>query len=213
MTHSSTPPSARPQIGGDIGSAAPARRRALTRLGYGLAGLAAMGAGVWGWRQQSAVSVSKMHNPHLNIAHLQALDGSAFDAQAFVGQRPVLLNFWAPWCPPCVQELPLIAGQYAAISSEHGQTQAQAPFALLAVALDDLAPVQRFWQQRQLPAITPVVAGYAGMAWMKALGNSTGQLPYSVLLGADGAILQQHLGALEAGDITRIFALAQQHVR
>ena len=45
---------------------------------------------------------------------------------------------------------------------------------------------------------------------MQALGNSSGQLPFTLLLGADGAILHSHLGELQTPDIASIFALAEQ---
>ena len=34
-------------------------------------------------------------------AHPLALDESGFDAHVMRSQLPVLVDFWAPWCPPC----------------------------------------------------------------------------------------------------------------
>jgi thiol-disulfide isomerase/thioredoxin len=35
------------------------------------------------------------------MAKLEQLDGSAFDMAAVVGKRPVVMEFWATWCPLC----------------------------------------------------------------------------------------------------------------
>ena len=185
-----------------LGLADISRRRAWAWLGYGGLGLAATAAGLWGWQQKNAPSANNFSHHPLNGSHLQALDGGRFDTASFLQGQVAVLNFWAPWCPPCVAELPLIDAQYGAIADK--------TFQLLAIALDDLDAVQRFWRARSLPHIQPVVAGYAGMQLMQALGNSSGQLPFTLLLGADGAILHSHLGELKTPDIASIFALAEQ---
>lgn len=178
------------------------RRRALALLGYGGLAAAAGMAGFWGWRKQEAASARNFSHHPLYGLQLQNLDGSALKLPTFLDGRPLLLNFWAPWCPPCVEELPRINAQYAALPHKN--------FQILAIALDDLDKVQSFWRNHALSAITPAVAGYAGMSLMRRLGNSSGQLPYTVLLAADGAILQQHLGALKTPDISSLFAIAQK---
>lgn len=81
-------------------------------------------------------------------------------------------------------------------------------FDFVAIALDDLANVQRFWQPKGFD-MACAVAGYAGMAVMQDLGNPSGKLPFTVLLDENGAILKAHLGALQAADLTAILARAQ----
>lgn len=191
-----------PQDDPSNGQAGINRRRALAWLGYGAAGLAAVSAGYWGWWQQNRTKTAIAAHHPLNAAHLQNLDGANFDAAAFAQGQALIINFWAPWCPPCVEELPLINQQL--LATPHKKAK------LLAIAIDDLDKVQRFWRARQLPAITPAVAGYAGMAVMRQLGNEQGQLPFTVVLGADGAILHSHLGALMAADMQQILALTNK---
>jgi thiol-disulfide isomerase/thioredoxin len=184
------------------GQAGVNRRRALAWLGYGAAGLAAVSAGYLGWLQQNPAKSAIPALHPLNAVHLQDLNGANFDAAAFAQGQALIINFWAPWCPPCVEELPLINEQL--LATPHKKAQ------LLAIAIDDLDKVQRFWRARQLPAITPAVAGYAGMQLMRQLGNEQGQLPFTVVLGADGAILHSHLGALKAADMQQILALTNK---
>jgi thiol-disulfide isomerase/thioredoxin len=40
--------------------------------------------------------------------HLVSYDGKAWDLSRFAG-KPVVVNFWGTWCPPCLQELPHFA--------------------------------------------------------------------------------------------------------
>ena len=178
------------------------RRRALACLGYGSVGAAAVFAGYLGWAGQNRSRPAMPAFHPLTGVHLQDIHGAIFDAPAFVQGQALIINFWAPWCPPCVEELPLINEQLLAKPSKKAK--------FLAMAIDDLDKVQRFWRARQLPAITPVVAGYAGMALMRQLGNAQAQLPFTVLLGRDGAILHSHLGALKAADMYQILALTDK---
>ncbi len=188
------------------------RRRVLATAAYAGAAALAGGAGFWLWQQKTGESSSRSgelqgktgYHP-LSAVNLQNLDGQALDLQPYLQARVLVLNFWAPWCPPCVEELPLIDAKWAVIAVKPTKK-----IELLAIALDDLAPVQRFWRARNWQATVPAVVGYAGMELMRALGNSTGQLPYTVVLGADGAILRSHLGALKAADVQQILAFAQQ---
>jgi thiol-disulfide isomerase/thioredoxin len=106
--------------------------------------------------------------------------------------RPLLLNFWATWCPPCVEELPLINAFYRENKANGWQ--------VLGLAVDNLAPVQSFL--KKMPLDFPVgMAGLAGAELGRSLGNLTGGLPFSVVLGSDGQTLHRKLGRLNAADL------------
>ncbi len=66
----------------------------------------------------------------------EALDGTVFDESFFAGHTLTMLNFWAPWCGPCVREMPELE-QLANDYAEQG-------FAILGVCVDwsDAASVQ-----------------------------------------------------------------------
>jgi thiol-disulfide isomerase/thioredoxin len=104
----------------------------------------------------------------------------------------LLVNFWATWCPPCIEELPLINAFYRENNANGWQ--------VLALAIDRLAPVQSFLAQH--PLDFPVaMAGMSGTELVRSLGNLSGGLPFSVAVGGDGSVLQRKLGRLSSDDL------------
>ncbi|MFA7443103.1 MAG: TlpA disulfide reductase family protein [Lysobacteraceae bacterium] len=114
---------------------------------------------------------------------------------------PVILNFWATWCPPCVRELPLLADW-------HDRRDADG-LAVLAIALETEAePVADFMTAHGLDL--PVRLAAPGRIDLSTtFGNTRGVLPYSVLLGADGRVLAQKLGELKDSDLQAWAELAR----
>lgn len=126
-------------------------------------------------------------------------DGRSLEMSALRG-RPLLVNFWATWCPPCVEELPLID----AFAREHAARGWQ----VVGLAADRLEPVQRFL--RRMPLGFPVgLAGMAGVELSKALGNTSGALPFTVVLDAGGRIIDRKLGKVDADDLRQWAGLAR----
>lgn len=118
-------------------------------------------------------------------------EGNPLSMSAFRG-RPLLLNFWATWCPPCVEELPLINTFYRQNIVNGWQ--------VLGLAVDKLEPVQAFL--KKMPLEFPIgMAGLAGADLARSLGNLAGGLPFTVVFGADGAVLHRKLGRVNAGDL------------
>jgi len=111
--------------------------------------------------------------------------GATLGLRAFHG-RPLVVNFWASWCPPCVKEMPDL-DRFAKEFAGRG-------WQVLGIAIDQAEPVQRFLQQT--PVSFPIVlAGNEGLSWVRRLGNPAGGLPFSVQMGADGRIVRRKLGA------------------
>jgi thiol-disulfide isomerase/thioredoxin len=112
--------------------------------------------------------------------------GGSLDLKNFQG-KPILLNFWATWCPPCVAELPLIERFYVENRSKNWQ--------VIGLAVDQLAAAQQFL--KKMPLSFPIgMAGLAGIELSRSLGNLAGGLPYTVVLAADGSVSKRHIGAL-----------------
>lgn len=159
----------------------------------GVGGLAAAaGAGVAWWRLRPGPVLGGAEQAFWNSAFTD-LQGGLFPMSGLRGQ-PLLLNFWATWCPPCVEELPLLDRFY--------QEQQARGWQVLGLAVDQAAPVARFLQR--LPLSFPVaLAGFAGTDLSRSLGNPSGALPFSVVFGADGVVLHRKLGKVSADELAQ----------
>ena len=151
------------------------------------AGSAALaGLGVAWWRQPADASASASASA---LASLWAMtvarpDGSEFAMQSLRGQ-PLLINFWATWCAPCVREMPEIDRFYREFSPRGWQ--------VLGLAIDSAAPVNAFLARVKVGF--PIgLAGLDGMDLLHALGNPRGGLPFTLVVSADGRIAQRKIG-------------------
>lgn len=106
--------------------------------------------------------------------------------------KPLLLNFWATWCPPCVEELPMIDHFF----KDHAANGWQ----VVGLAIDQPAAVRKFLEK--LPVTFPIgLAGLEGTDLVKQLGNTAGGLPFTLVLNADGTVAARKMGKLEPSDL------------
>ena len=103
-----------------------------------------------------------------------------------------LVNFWATWCAPCREEMPMFETMYR----EH-QSQG---FQVVGIAIDNVAKARPMLDSMDITY--PILyAEQTGMQIMGSVGNPNGLLPYSLLLDSNGAVLEQKIGSVEAADI------------
>ena len=111
-------------------------------------------------------------------------DGQPLPVSGFRGKL-LLVNFWATWCPPCVEELPLLDYFYQENRDKGWQT--------LGLAVDQPSAVRTWLKTR--PLNFPVgMAGLSGTELSKSLGNVSGGLPFTVVFGASGQLLHRKIG-------------------
>lgn len=185
-----TPSSSRGRQGGV------SQRRAL----LGLIGLAAAGAGAWwGWRRQQrpaaetglastdhgAPTVGDSLPPGFWQVHFDTPEGQALDWAGLQG-KPLLLNFWATWCPPCVKEMPEL--------DRFRQTFAEQGWQVVGLAIDGPTPVKEFLAKVKV-GFAIGLAGFGGTELAQTLGNQSGGLPFTVLIDAKGRIRHRKMGA------------------
>ncbi len=157
----------------------------------------AAGAG-WAWYRGGVGSADDLLPQAVWAMNLELPEGGQLKLSAFKG-RPVVLNFWATWCPPCVEELPLLDAFQRSNASKRWQ--------VLGIAVDNAKAVQRFLAQTPLSFPTPL-AGPAGVDLSKSLGNLNGGLPFTVVVNSVGTIAWRHMGKLSEAQIGNIAKLA-----
>lgn len=172
---------------------------------FGGAGLVAIATTAWfAWQSTSrrapaanrAVSLpgampqKAEPNPRaLYEASLPDLTGSSVALKQLLG-RPVVVNFWATWCAPCVEEMPHLE----ALSKSLPDIQ------FVGIGIDTAANISQFITK--IPVSYPLyVAGHAGIALVRELGNAAGGLPFTVLLDAEGRMFDTILGQVSPEDL------------
>jgi thiol-disulfide isomerase/thioredoxin len=114
----------------------------------------------------------------------QQPSGGELAMAAFRG-RPLVLNFWATWCPPCVKEFPELDRFHREFAGRGWQ--------VVGLAIDGPTPVREFLQR--VPVGFAIgLAGFGGTELGRALGNERGGLPFTVMFDARGAVRQRKLG-------------------
>lgn len=171
--------------------AGPAGRRAWL-VGAVAATAAAAGSGLAWWRLRPADPADGAVQA-LWAQRFDTPEGGTLEMAALRGRR-LVLNFWATWCPPCVEELPLLDGFFREQKVNRWQ--------VLGLAIDQPSAVRRFLART--PVSFPIgLAGLGGTELGKSLGNLSGGLPFTVVLGGDGRVVERRMGKLSAGDIAQ----------
>lgn len=161
------------------------------RLIYGAAGLgaAALGLGL-SLRRHSAAELSPEAQAFWTASFDQP-QGGQLQALSLKG-RPLLLNFWATWCSPCVKEMPEL--------DQFRQEFKAKGWEVLGLAVDAPTPVREFL--RKSPVSFPIgLAGLTGTELSRTLGNLQGGLPFSVAFDPRGEIVWRKLGATQLAEL------------
>lgn len=162
-----------------------------TAMYAGVAALAAVaGAGV-AWRRQAVGDFAPEVLNAFWAAEFDTPTGTALPMKGFKG-RPLVINFWATWCTPCVEEMPLIDNFFRQNESKGWQ--------VLGLAIDQPSRVRQFLTQ--FPVSYAIgLAGLTGTDLAKQLGNEVGGLPFTVVLDAQGQLIQRKVGKLTADEV------------
>lgn len=166
------------------------KRRGWLGMGVAAVAAAAAGAGVAWWRYSPEPVMSEAETGFWTTT-LTDPEGKSLDLRTFQG-RPLLVNFWATWCPPCVEELPMLNAFY--------QTNKARGWQVVGLAVDQPKAVQTFMQR--LPLDFPVgMAGLGGVDLSRQLGNANGALPFTVVFDGAGRVQHQKIGKVSLSDL------------
>jgi len=154
------------------------------------AAAATMGAAVAAWRLTPRAPAPGAADA-LWTQRWQRPEGGELRAADFRG-RPLLVNFWATWCPPCTEELPLL--------ERFWQEQRARGWTVLGLAFDQPSAVRQFLQRQ--PLTFPIaLVGWGGAELGRQLGNERGGLPFTVVIDREGRIVQRKLGQVKLDEL------------
>ena len=103
--------------------------------------------------------------------------------------KPLLINFWAPWCAPCVEEMPELS------ELARQQAAAKVQVQIIGIGIDSPTNIAAFSTKYKI-SYPIFVAGMGGTDLALQFGNKVGGLPFTVLIGADGQVLKTYQGRL-----------------
>lgn len=167
------------------------RRRGLL-LGAGAAALV-VGAGAAWWSRRGAEPGAGASAQALMALRCEQPSGGTLQLADYQG-RPLLVNFWATWCPPCIEEMPLLDRFFRERSANGWQ--------VVGLALDRASAVQTFLART--PVSFPVgLLGLDGTQMIRSLGNVGGGLPFTVVVDSRAHIHASRMGQVSAADLTR----------
>ena len=171
--------------------------------GGAAAAAATLGAGLAWWQKPSPTVVAGTAAEADAVADafwVLSFDtpaGAPLAMSSFRG-KPLLVNFWATWCPPCIEELPLLDFFYQENKAKGWQ--------VLGLAVDQPSAVRTWLQTR--PLNFPVgMAGLGGTDLSKSMGNLAGSLPFTAVFGASGAVLHRKIGKVLPEDLAQWVSL------
>ena len=160
------------------------RRWATAGVALGAVAAGVLGS-VWHQRQQreKAAALAENTGGFWDLSFPRP-EGGELATRSLLG-KPLVLNFWATWCPPCVKEMPEIDRFHKTFGARGWQ--------VLGLAIDSPTPV------RQFLARTPVgyaigLAGLEGTELIRRMGNPLGGLPFTLVLDREGFIAHTKLG-------------------
>ena len=106
--------------------------------------------------------------------------------------KVLVINFWATWCAPCLQEIP----EFIKLQAEYQARGLQ----FIGVAIDEKQPVQEYLQRVGIN-YPVMVAGDAGIAVSQELGNVINALPFTLIVNQAGQIVHRQPGELSNAQI------------
>jgi thiol-disulfide isomerase/thioredoxin len=110
----------------------------------------------------------------------------------------LVVNFWATWCSPCVEEMPELSALQEEIASRNMQ--------VIGIGIDSPTNIKEFSVKHKI-GYPLYVAGMNGTDLARQFGNQAGALPYTVIISPEGSITQTYLGRLKMEQLRKDLGL------
>lgn len=158
-------------------------------------GLAALALGFW-----LALTLRGPSEPATDAANqalqlaLSDLDGQPRKLSEWSGKVQVV-NFWATWCPPCREEIPLLIDAQRRFASDGVQ--------IIGIAVDKPAEVANYRAAHGIDY--PLLVNDAvALKMMDLFGNRSGSLPFTVILDRENRVVSRKLGAFRGDELDKL---------
>lgn len=122
---------------------------------------------------------------------LPDLSGATHTLAAWKGQ-PMVVNFWATWCAPCVREMP----ELDALQKKHPKVR------FVGIGVDTADNIRKFGEKVSVSYPLWVI-GAGAIDTLRSLGNPAGGLPFTLVFNADGSINRKILGEVQVDDLEK----------
>lgn len=109
--------------------------------------------------------------------------------------KVLVINFWASWCPPCLDELP----DFNQVHEQYRNSGVQ----FLGIALDDTEAVRNVVARLAIK-YPQLIAGDNGIKISQMLGNQSAAVPFTVIVDAQGRVVQRHAGIFEYSELRAV---------
>ena len=123
---------------------------------------------------------------------LPDVNGRLQSIKQWQGNKLLIINFWATWCPACLEELPLFADLQLRFQSAGVQ--------FIGISLDTVTDVSAYLAQHPL-AYPQLIAGDSGMSLAQSLGNQAMVVPFTILVSSQGEVIGHRAGAWSGAEL------------
>lgn len=109
-------------------------------------------------------------------------------------RKVLVVNFWASWCPPCVEEMPAL--------DKIAQEYTSKNVLIVGIGIDSPSNIREFLGKTPV-SYQIVVGGLGGSNLAKQMGNSQGALPYTIILNQKGKAIYAKLGKISEEELKK----------
>ena len=156
----------------------------------------AAGAGLWAY-----VTTDRSHDEAVaEMMRLRLPDVSGESRSLEQWRDGVLIvNFWATWCGPCRQEIPLLVRFQTKYASKGVQ--------IVGISVDSADKVRQFALEYRV-GYPLLIGSFAVLDLSRRLGNTASALPYTVVFDRNGKVIRTRLGAITEIELEKAIQMA-----